>query len=1624
MSELKDGTVVDGCCEILATVGSGGLGTVYRARDVNDESVVALKMLNITGDEAQSRFLREFNILARIRHPRIVRLHRCGVHEGKPYFSMDYISGRTLPEVIADDQDRETLRTSWFNSFVRQIAEGLAYIHDHGMVHRNLRPSNVMISDDGGESDVIILDLGLPRFQDSRELRPMPPGSTTGIMEYLSPEQIRGRAVDQRSDLYSLGVILYEILTGRPPFGGDNPVSVMFQHLRDLPRPPRAYTADISSDIQGVVMKLLEKELIDRYDSVRTLMQDMPEGCHATFELETGTGPTMTPSAPFLNPQFMGREREMKALREVLRETAEGMGRVVLVSGEAGIGKSQVLEEFQADAHVHGMRILSGRCHESGGRAYGPFVEALRGLAEKPQNQSSEVGQAVERVLERLERPAVTVQKDIYPGIEILSEFLVDLSRETPTLVCIEDLQWADDLSLRFLGFMIRDPDPTSLVFGLACRKEDEDSLPARIEALTKGADATGVLHLQVDPLSFEETTNLAASMLGEQLIPGGEARRIFEETGGNPLFIVELIRSSIEAGTICQDAAGYWTWRKSQELSMPSGITQVIEWRLGRLRSAQRQVLEYAAIFRGEFSFDLISEVWRGDHLALLEALELLVRLGLLSALEDSGRYRFTHGLLQRAVYEGISEKKRLLLHSEAGKALESRFETDGTELLDHLAYHFSNSDDLKKMTLYLTVSGRRALRMQDFSHALELFWTVLDKDPFAAGAPSGVSEGSVAHLDFLCAYAEALSGCDRFEEARTELDKALRWVSAETPAQKADALRTLGICHSNSGDNQSAETALLDALDLYRNLGDGEMELMVLGLLPNVYLELNCREKAVEYCQSAADKCRELGGGVNEARAFIFLSFSAEILYQTERAKSFLESSLSLLDRERDRFHRFTCIYLLGRIDIRLGNFDRAEQIFQELRDFWCRSGTKSSEAVARLYLGKIALERGDAAGAEAHARASHRLLSDGGRQNEMYRACALLAETLAETGRVDEALDWAEKASSGLETGGNIRASVLTARAKSLSAAGRDDEVGSLFEKELRIQGSPRGLEQVYLFLVAGTYYLDRGHSSDARFYLETVKTACEEMGFRHYAGKALDLLNKLPERGHKTTSAAELTLALSENHLATLYEVSEDLTSILDLNELLDRALDRLIKVSGADCAMIALLDEAHSAIQVARVFGLDDSATREISQGIIKRAIDRNEITFSVDARVDERFRGLKSVRDYGIRSVLCIPLHHAESGVIGGLYVDHRNQEDLFTDNERAFMAAFANLVSVAVVNAHMHSQIEERARFLQRQFEDRYRLGALVGHSQAMQEVFYLLEHAGESDVTVLIQGETGTGKELAARAIHSHSRRKERPFLSANCAALAPELLQSELFGHKKGAFTGASSDRKGLFESADGGTILLDEIGDASPQFQSSLLRVLQEGEYQRVGETGARNVDVRIIASTNRDLEADVRNGLFREDLYYRLRVLQVEMPPLRRHIEDVPLLCEHILERVCTDQKKAVPGFTVRAMRALMEHGWPGNVRELENEIRRAVALVEEGKEISVDLFSAKIGLPQEMNEGERGYFKARVAALEKQMIVEALEECRGNITSTARSLGLSRNGLQKMMTRYGLREGG
>jgi transcriptional regulator with GAF, ATPase, and Fis domain len=312
-----------------------------------------------------------------------------------------------------------------------------------------------------------------------------------------------------------------------------------------------------------------------------------------------------------------------------------------------------------------------------------------------------------------------------------------------------------------------------------------------------------------------------------------------------------------------------------------------------------------------------------------------------------------------------------------------------------------------------------------------------------------------------------------------------------------------------------------------------------------------------------------------------------------------------------------------------------------------------------------------------------------------------------------------------------------------------------------------------------------------------------------------------------------------------------------------------------------------------------------------------------------------------------------------------------------------------------------------------------RYSYDAIIGPSSAMQELYRVLDKVIEADATVLIQGENGTGKELIAKAIHGNSARKDGRFLVQNCSALNDNLLDSELFGHKKGAFTGAIADKRGLFEVADGGTFFLDEIGDMSPSLQVKLLRVLQEGTFTPVGDTSARSTDVRIIAATNRDLRAMVGRGEFREDLYYRINVINMVIPPLRQRREDIPVLVEHFLKRHGRG-RRAGRRLAPACLARMLAYPWPGNVRELENEIERLVVLAGEERTIGEELLSPRIRQHGGDVSAEPQGLPGAVAQLERSMIDEALRRHRGNKTRAARELRISRRNLIRLAQKYAL----
>jgi transcriptional regulator with GAF, ATPase, and Fis domain len=493
----------------------------------------------------------------------------------------------------------------------------------------------------------------------------------------------------------------------------------------------------------------------------------------------------------------------------------------------------------------------------------------------------------------------------------------------------------------------------------------------------------------------------------------------------------------------------------------------------------------------------------------------------------------------------------------------------------------------------------------------------------------------------------------------------------------------------------------------------------------------------------------------------------------------------------------------------------------------------------------------------------------------------------------------------------------------------------------------------------------------------------------------------------------------TLKEDRSRLLLLLDVCGRINSVLSSQDVLERVMDSVMQVSMAQRGFLVLLDgQGEPQLEISRNLEGADHGPQEtflISRSILTNAIETGRTVFVNDALSNPAFTSYKSVRDLSLQTVICLPLQ-IDNRSLGAIYLDSRSVSGMMSADGLALLEAFASQAAVAINNARAHeslkifqSRLENENRSLKRALRTEFTFDSLIGRSPAMNRLFDVLGKVSSTNVTVLVQGETGTGKELVARAIHNASPRRGGPFISLNCSAVPESLFESELFGHKRGAFTGATDDRAGLVQEAGGGTLFLDEIGEMPPAMQAKLLRVVQEQEYRRVGESRDRRADVRWVAATNRDLKEEVRAGRFREDLFYRLNVVAVTVPALRERPEDILMLADHFLRRSAGDMGREL-FLTPETRSSLLAHTWPGNVRELENAMHRACALTTEGALTPEHLVPAvAVAVADDATAG--GRLKDRLLRAERIAIQSALRLTQGNISRAAQTLGVSRQHL-------------
>ncbi|MBI2336470.1 MAG: sigma 54-interacting transcriptional regulator [Deltaproteobacteria bacterium] len=524
--------------------------------------------------------------------------------------------------------------------------------------------------------------------------------------------------------------------------------------------------------------------------------------------------------------------------------------------------------------------------------------------------------------------------------------------------------------------------------------------------------------------------------------------------------------------------------------------------------------------------------------------------------------------------------------------------------------------------------------------------------------------------------------------------------------------------------------------------------------------------------------------------------------------------------------------------------------------------------------------------------------------------------------------------------------------------------------------------------------------------------------------------------------------------------------EDLRKILDINQKLlntfqlerffNQLVDEAIQLIGAERGFLILLQEGGKIVRTSRNLDREDlkKSAQKFSNTIVDHTLSKGEIILTTDAGTEPSLKSAASVHGMKLKSVISMPMQLGHQ-IIGVLYLDNRLTRGAFGERERELIFLLANQAVLALnlnrlldenkarerelkqqnqyierLNHELQKQMSSQANEL-RSVKDllevesvgnrqKYKYENIVGNSPLMKDVFKVMDRIMDSDVTVYIHGESGTGKELIARALHYNGPRKEKPFVTVNCSAFSETLLESELFGHMRGSFTGAEQSKKGLFEYADGGTIFLDEIGDMSVTMQAKLLRVLQEGEIRPVGSNQVVKVNVRIISASNKDLQELIKKGEFRKDLFYRLNVVRISLPPLRERREDIPALVRHFMK----SNRMAIPESLVfiddEALNIFVDYDWPGNIRELENEVNRSL-LLGKGKVLSTTISPTLRDRSSPLSkELEDWNLSKKIEGMERVMIERALRYTKGNKVEAAALLGISRGNFYQKIYQYGI----
>ncbi|MBK7072647.1 MAG: sigma 54-interacting transcriptional regulator [Myxococcales bacterium] len=1611
--------------ELLADLGEGAQGRVVRVRDRERGAVVALKAVP---PGARATLVREFARLASLDHPSLPRAYDLGtlaadlgpLAAGTPYYTAEEIAGRSL----AASAPLDAIGV-WVVAI--DVAAALVALHGAGLVHCDVSPGNVMIVGEGAARRAVLLDLGLAG---SAGLD----GAVRGTPTYLPPEALTGR-VHPAGDLYGLGACLVFAARGVAPVAGRGPA--LWEAIARAPRP--ALTDAEAPGLADLIAELLALDPSRRPASARAVFERARVARAALPE------PVPDRAAPARGRPMLARADAWPSLEPALAAIARRVGEAragvagppLVVHAPPGAGARAVVahgvRRDQIAAALAGLPELTlaavalddAALDGAAAAATGADEQRGRALAERTVRAAAATAAAVVVIDatgdERAAALAAAVDGVVGPAavfvvIEADAEPITTAPRVAITAVD------RDEFAAIVAAWCDRPPP----VAWLEALYRTSRGLPTVARATIAALAADGDDPMARDPAEVAAT----AAALAARIAAGGAAATtvglILAVTGAR--LDLEFVAAVAAAHGHDADAvaAACAALDRLGALADDGALRPGVAEALRTAHPARAAELAATAVRRGDgdggpparwvMALTCAPRTPAIDRLRLTQAAAQLAcgaparAQALAEAALDAAPPVGAEAALiaaRAALVQGGYAAAEALAARAAG---EPRLATAAGLVAARAA---QRQGDLDRAERLLTALPATAADAAERVGILARLLVARGRYREAVAATAALEPVPATAAGALCAEARATAHLylGELDLAGVHVATALAIGQATgDDAVRARAMVVRGMLAQAAGDLGGAATLYRDAAAVARHGGDG-----------------HCAAVALQN-HAAALAERGLHGAALPALATAIAELGA------------LGKVAELAAVEANR-----AVSLVA-----CGQLDSAEVAATRAAARAAAAGLPVPGFYAALVHGDIARRRGDLAAAAARYRAAWAQAEAAGLPDRAHAQRAL-AEVAPDAATATAAL----AAAAALDRDDDDRARTTLSRGR-VARAGHADAplppliaaLAAVAEAAAAAGRLDRAWRALALAAALGRRAGDAAagpRAARARAWLDELIAATPDpwrTGLVHDP----DAL-ELPAPPRPVDAAPPAAGGAEIARTRRLLGLARRLHADADLERVIDDVIDAALELTGGERAFVLLAEGDGLRVAAARGFVADALAPTAISRSIAQRAIASGEAVITVDAGADDRFDGAASVAALRLRSVMAVPLFE-RGQVIGCLYVDHRVRASAFDDAAAATLTELAGLAAVAIatvrlvaaarqdaaaiaaLNARLAAELADKdaelavVRAAAPTRPRRPGLEAIVGESPAIVAVLELIERAAQVALPVAITGESGTGKELCARAVHATGPRRDRPFVAINCGAMPEALLESELFGHVRGAFTSADRDRKGLFEVADGGTLFLDEIADTSPAMQAKLLRVVQDGVVRRVGDERTRKVDVRLVTASRAPLAELVATGRFRDDLRYRLDVIGVVMPPLRQRLGDLPALITQLLHRIAGER---APRVGKDAARALARYPWPGNVRELENALARAVALGSDP--ISVDDLPESVrggagaGAPPRLATDGDLALKPAVDALERAYVVAALARVHGNQSAAARLLGLSRFGLQKKLKRLGVEPG-